>query len=111
MTAPMEMRTPTVNRQGFQEALDKVTKYAEGLEVRTRSELQLENAIKEAEKLDTEGAEIREELKFLAALEAELIRARGILQTNEADNAAARHGMLAQIHALRESGVVPKKGS
>ena len=110
MTAPVEMKVPKLNRVGFQEALDKVKINADGMQISTRSELQLVEAEKDLIILVAEGQEIRVELEYVRKLQAELAGIEKTLTINEADNATARRALLAQINVFRESGVeLPKE--
>jgi len=110
MTAPVEMKHPRINRSAFQEALDKVKINADGLEIQTRSELQLIEAEKDLILLVNEGREIRNELEYVENFLAELNKIHKTLQVNEADNATARRALLAQINVFRESGIeIPKE--
>lgn len=109
MTAPVQMTHPTLNRDAFQEALDRVKINADNMEVKTRSEFQLQIAEQDMRKLIEEGEEIRTELDWIKQLEEQIASTRKTLEVNEADNAIARRGLLAQINVLRENGIeLPK---
>lgn len=109
MTTPIEMSVQKLDRRGLQEALDKVKKNSAGLEIRTRSEFQLLDAEAKLSNLHDEGVEIRAEIDYVDELMRFLENAKKVLSINEADNAVARRAMLAQINALRESGIVAPK--
>lgn len=109
MTTPIEMSLQKLDRKGLQEALDKVKKNSSGLEIRTRSEFQLIESEGKLSFLQDEGVAIRVELDYVDELMRFLENAKKVLTINEADNAVARRAMLAQINALRESGIVVPK--
>ena len=105
MTAPSVMKLPHLNLEAFQQALDRTLVEVDGLDIKTRAEVRLEDSQATLARLDLEGAEARQEIARTKDAIQELNKLLVKQESVEADIAMERNAVIQMIHALTQSGV------
>jgi DNA repair exonuclease SbcCD ATPase subunit len=105
VTTPRIMRTPRVDHDALQRHLDEVKSKIESADIKTRSQVRLEENERERERLEELRTEARTEITKLEKFRAELDRLIDAAKANEADINVDLAAVLASINSLRESGV------
>lgn len=102
---PKLMSTPKVDHDALIRELEILHNYAETADIKSRSQVRLESAESERERLELERAEVREQIERIERIMQKVEDIHRKLRANEADINIDILSQLATINVLREAGV------